>query len=156
MVLREIKCRWCDIFFCICQSCWRGQVYCSDECRIYGRRKAHREAQKRYRQTAEGQSAHREAERKRRMRIVKKNMDDRGSTHISLGCKISLSYPDDSYKRVGIGNKGRCHFCGSYGTIVNKFPRRGYGSRNLRSQMISLCKKNWKKKTYRTLKRDRI
>jgi hypothetical protein len=31
-------------------------------------------------------------------------------------------------KRVG-GEKAYCHFCGSEGLVVEKFPRRGYGYR---------------------------
>jgi len=27
---------------------------------------------------------------------------------------------------------GRCHFCGSFGVIVDQFPRRGYGKQDYR------------------------
>lgn len=140
LVLREVKCHWCDIFFCVCWSCWRGQAYCSDKCRRAGRCHAHRMAQKRYRETAEGKRTHREAERRRRIRRAKKTVDDRGSTPISAGCKIESSdtepamKSENSYERVGVGNKGWCHFCGALGTIVNKFARRGYGNKNSRVQ----------------------
>jgi hypothetical protein len=68
---------------------------------------------------------------------------DRGTTLGSFGCKIlsSCSYqPDvdvnvnvDIYRQdfsaqTGKSRTGRCHFCGSVGTIVDKFPRRGYKS----------------------------
>ena len=165
ILLREVKCRWCHIYFCVCWSCWRGQAYCSDECRIVSRLHAHREAQKRYRETAEGQRTHREAERRRRMRRAKKNVDDRGSTHIFARCKIPSSYTEptveegDRYERVGVEKSGRCQFCGSSGTIVNKFPRRGYGKSNLQAPMTrsaqvhSKQKRIWAEKRYPQVRR---
>ena len=77
--LIEIQCRWCGEVFCICQSCWRGQAYCSDGCRSASKRKAHKEAQKRYRKTKKGKEAHCEDENRRRMGLskkIKKNMED--------------------------------------------------------------------------------
>lgn len=59
-------CRECGAGFGICRSCWRGQVYCSRVCRDAGKRRLHRQAQRRYRQTETGKAAHREAERRRR------------------------------------------------------------------------------------------
>ena len=141
MLLRQICCGWCGGFFCVCWSCWRGQAYCSDECIIAGRRRAHREAQRRYRQTQRGREAHREAECRRRKRLTKKIMDDRGSTPIFTGCKMQSSYMESTirvrnfFERAGLGTKGHCHFCGSSGTIVDRFPRRGYSSSNYRAKM---------------------
>jgi len=71
---------------------------------------------------------------------VKKNVDDRGSTLISPECKIESSDTTLAvemgtiHPRIGVGNKGQCHFCGFFGIIVNKFPRRGYGNKNSRAQ----------------------
>ena len=31
---------------------------------------------------------------------------------------------------------GRCHFCGSVGFIVDRFPRRAYGKRNYSMKMV--------------------
>ena len=142
MLLRQICCGWCGRLFCVCLSCWRGQIYCSDTCRMAGGRHAHREAQRRYRKTHKGKCAHRKAERRRRKRGVKKNVADRGTTPLSIGCNIPSSYPkspvevQNSYRPEGVDEGRRCHFCGSCGTIVDRFPRRGYGgSRNYGPQM---------------------
>ena len=135
-MLREVRCGWCNILFYICRSCWRGQAYCCDECRIAGRRKRHREAQRRYRQSLKGKKAHREAENRRRHGLSKKNqkkMDDATSTLLSKGCKVASSGAQsiicvlDFAVKVGLSRIGRCHFCGCWGVIVEKFPRRGYG-----------------------------
>lgn len=105
----------------MCQSCWRGQVYCGDRCREAAQHEAHRKAQRRYRQTENGREAHRQAERKRRLKKNKKTVDDEGSTP-QLPCgNVSLNLP---------GKKVRCHFCGSCGVIVKHFPRRGYGKKS--------------------------
>jgi len=144
LLLRQICCGWCECLFYICSSCWRGQAYCSDECRTAKRRSAHRDAQKKYRQTEKGKIAHRKAEGLRRERQAKKNMadmDDRASTPVSTGCNMPLSYPKTTVEvknfqgQGRLGKKGRCHFCGSSGTVVDRFPRRGYGNKNYKHQM---------------------
>jgi hypothetical protein len=136
--LIEVQCRWCGEIIYICQSCWRGQAYCSDECRIASKRKAHQEAQKRYRKTEKGKKAHCEAENRRRMGLskkIKKNVDDRGSTlHYSYS-KIATTTSFGNEEQIGSAVNsslrfGRCHFCGSFGVIVDRFPRRGYGKQN--------------------------
>lgn len=135
VLLIQIHCRRCGLIFCICRRCWRGQAYCSDECRITSRRQAHREAQRRYRQTERGRHIRRKAEQRRRKRICKKNVDDRGSTPQTPGYKIVSSWIKSSVRdflvcvKLKIGEKGSCHFCGTSGLIVEKFPRRGYGKR---------------------------
>ena len=128
MHLVEIQCRWCELTFCICRSCWRGQAYCCDICRLFGKLKIHREAQRRYRKTEKGKKAHREAENRRRYGLSKKNqknMDDASSTVLSAwGMKLLLS----AWSRIFHGKKTLpCHFCGRFGVIVDEFPRRGYG-----------------------------
>ena len=129
-LLLQIPCRWCGSIFCICRCCWRGQTYCRAGCRRAAKLYAHRKAQRRYRRTFKGKKTHREAERRRRMRISKKTMADRGSTSIPLLCKL------DSRRRMK--TKGRCRFCGHTGPITGKFPRRGYGKQKS-------SKKGWKK-----------
>jgi len=77
--LLRIYCRWCSTEFYVCQSCWRRQAYCQDACRVAGRLKSHRKAQKRYRQTQRGKKVHCLAENRRRLRkinMLSKNMDD--------------------------------------------------------------------------------
>lgn len=128
MLLIQVNCSRCGLRFSICRRCWRGQAYCSDECRSAGGILTHRNAQRRYRQTSKGRCAHREAERRRRMRLSKKTVDDVSSTVHTLQYKISSSYGRSLFrKRAKIGGRSRCHFCGKYGTVVDRFPRRGYG-----------------------------
>ena len=129
VLLREIECRWCGTLFCICRSCWRGQGYCSAECRSSAKRIAHQEAQRRYRKTEKGKQAHCEAENRRRLRICKKNrkiLDDTAANHLYRCLKIQVVSAGlkENNERVG-----RCHFCGSVGRIVDQFPRRDYGKR---------------------------
>jgi hypothetical protein len=128
LLLIQIRCRWCGLVFCICRVCFRGHAYCSDPCRIAGKRKKHCEAQRRYRRTAKGKKAHREAENRRRHGLSKnnrKNMDDASSTVMpawvmKLLCKL--------WGRIfHEGNRSYCLFCGCEGQIISQFPRRGYG-----------------------------
>lgn len=138
VLLLQIECRWCGTVFCICRCCWRGQRYCSAECRIAAKGKAHRKDQRRYRRTEKGKKAHREAENRRRMGLTKKKeetMDDTGSTLRYSCLKIGfagLNGRDEGDGAAGL-RIGRCHVCGSWGVIVDRFPRRGYGKRKGRN-----------------------
>ena len=115
--LKQIQCKHCGRLFYVCWSCWRGQRYCGDGCREAAMREAHREAQRRYRQTDRGRETHRQAERRRRM---KKTVDDRGSTPRGA-C--------DNADPPWLGKGVKCCFCGVSGPVVRDFPRRGYGAR---------------------------
>ncbi len=141
LYLVQIECRWCHLLFCVCRRCFRGQAYCSDECRIAGRRKNHREAQRRYRQTLKGKKAHCEAENRRRHGLSRKNekkMDDPSSTRLPSWCMELLFYAHliVLYARAWFDKTGRCHFCGNRGVIVDRFPRRGYGDGSYKVQMV--------------------
>lgn len=141
MFLRVIRCRWCDFLFCICRRCFRGQAYCSDECRLAGKRKNHRKAQRAYRQTDKGKKGHREAENRRRYGLTQKNqknMADATRTALPAWCIKVLIFTGLLIlrARTWFDSTGRCHFCGSFGEIVDEFPRRGYGSGKLSPQMI--------------------
>ena len=128
MLLIKISCRWCGLIFCICRSCFRGQAYCGDPCRIAGKRKNHREAQRKYRQSDKGKKAHRNAENRRRHGLIptiRKNMDDASSTPLSKRCIRELCR--FSTHLFHEKNNPYCHFCGCDGQIVDQFPRRGYG-----------------------------
>lgn len=121
MYLRYFSCKHCRLLFAICQSCYRRQIYCCQSCRIEGQRLLHRQAQKRYRQTVKGREAHRQAERRRRMRKSvknKKTVDDASSTPT----KSHATLPLIEHFLVQ-----QCHFCGCPGVLVYKFARRGYG-----------------------------
>src|SRR6056297_3456827 len=118
----SVVCRCCETRFYVCQSCWRGQAYCSDTCRLTARRASHRKAQQRYRQTEKGKRAHRQSENRRRHRheVDQKNMDDPSSTpalsvyKMALKNKTEVSLPDTEAHF--------CHFCGKSGVVVEKFP----------------------------------
>jgi len=128
LYLIKIQCRWCELYFCICRSCWRGHAYCCDICRLAAKLKNHRKAQKKYRKTDKGKKAHREAENRRRYGLSKKNkknMDDASTTGLPAWCMELLW---SVWSRFFYFEKSpRCHFCGRFGEIVNEFPRRGYG-----------------------------
>ena len=119
-LLKKIQCRRCGLIFYLCRSCWRGHAYCSDPCRQAARKENRRAAQRRYRQTEKGREAHRQGERRRRMKKSKKTVDDRGTT---------LESSRDNVPIKSSGAEIRCHFCGSYGVVVKDFPRRGYGGK---------------------------
>lgn len=133
MLIIQFVCRCCGAIFNICRACFRGQAYCSEKCRISRQRQLHREAQKKYRQTEKGKKFHQEAERQRRIRRKSKNVDDETSTMKSdIVCCLS-EYIIESLKKLifstlnSAEETGTCHFCGKYGSLCNKFPRRGYG-----------------------------
>lgn len=124
--LLQKKCKYCQQDFLICRSCYRGQCYCCDRCRFIAQKESRRRAQQRYRLTEKGRKAHREAERRRRIRKarnIQKTVDDKGSTppipHAIL------------FKRP-LNSSEFCHHCGVAGVIVKKFPRRAYGGRSSR------------------------
>lgn len=127
--LKELQCRWCEQIFYICQSCWRGQAYCCDACRVTAFRIAKQNRQRKYRRTAKGRQRHRRNERKRRMRRSKKTVGDAGSNFNSVVI---------SSRKILFSTSECCCFCGRRGVVVKHFPRRGYGS----SQMISFERTN--------------
>ena len=123
MLLLLIHCRWCGLTFYVCRSCWRGQAYCSDECRIAGYKKHHREAQRKYRQSQKGKKVHREAENRRRQGLsqkIQKNMDDGSSTVGPGWCMKDVRGLKTSV--FSVEAVPRCRFCGSHGVLVNQFP----------------------------------
>jgi len=122
LLLIEVACRWCGRTFYVCRRCWRGQAYCGEVCRRLGSQRAHREAQRRYRQTGKGKKAHRQGENRRRhgwSARDEKKMDDGTSRGASLPV---IGFFERSWKR---GHEAkRCHFCGCRGRVVDRFPRR--------------------------------
>ena len=127
MLSLQLQCRWCDIAFCVCRCCFRGQAYCSDACRLSGKRKNHCRAQRKYRQTEKGKKNHREAENRRRHGLSQKNpknMDDPSSTVLTAWCMTPIKAVKN--RLLAVGATVRCHFCGSKGHLVAQFPRRGY------------------------------
>lgn len=143
--LVEKCCNNCHIKFFVCRSCRnQGQTYCSKKCSRVYRDMNHRKSQSKYRTSEKGKKKNKINERRRRKRLRKeKSVADRGTTLDRFGCKISPScsgsysdqpdadavvYRQDFSTQAGKSRTGRCHFCGTVGTIVDKFPRRGYKS----------------------------
>lgn len=122
VLLKEIRCKRCGSFFYVCHSCWRGQAYCCKLCRKTAQREAHRKAQEKYRQTEKGKIAHRRQEKERRSRNSEKTVDDDTSTPSKTNDSLCVTSPS---------SHPCCCFCGKNGWIVDQFPRRGYGRRNL-------------------------
>ena len=135
--LLEITCRWCARRFCICRRCWRGHRYCSEQCREAAKLESHRESQRRYRQTEKGRKNHREGEKRRRMGLSKKHeeiVDDAGTTRVYRRHRMESDELKDSIARARrLGYRVcRCHVCGRWGVVVQRFGRRGYGRRRHR------------------------
>ncbi len=115
--LIRIVCKACRLVFHLCRRCYRGHVYCCEQCRSTAKREAHRIAQSRYRTSDKGRKANKDAERKRRIKTREKSVADRGSIPSSTAAKVSL---------FSLPGKIVCRFCGISGPVVTRFPRRGY------------------------------
>ena len=65
--------------FYICRSCYRGQVYCGDECRRRMRRQQRWRANRRHQQSREGRLDHRDRQRAYRERRGLRRVTDHTS-----------------------------------------------------------------------------
>ena len=65
--------------FYICRSCYRGQVYCGDECRRRMRRQQRRAANRRHQQSWEGRLDHHDRQRAYRERRGLRRVTDHTS-----------------------------------------------------------------------------
>ena len=65
VVWRQLFCRGsgCGAMFTICGSCYRGQIYCGDECRCRMRRNQTRIANRKHQDSPEGRLDHRDRQR---------------------------------------------------------------------------------------------
>ncbi len=100
LYLVQIRCRCCSIVFSVCRCCRRGQAYCCDECRVAGTQKNHREAQGRYRRTAKGKKAHREAENRRWHGLSKKDQKNHGVFRYYSIWELSFAMPGHGLTRL--------------------------------------------------------
>ena len=73
--------RVCGVMFYICSSCYRGQVYCGDECRRRMRRQQMRVANRKHQDSPEGRLDHRDRQRAYRERCSLRRVTD----HTSAG-----------------------------------------------------------------------
>ena len=93
VAFRQLFCRSveCGEMFFICRPCYRGQAYCSDECRQKMRRQQRQKANRRYQQDPEVRRDHRDCQRERRKRLIESRVLDQ-SSNIERGC-CSISEP---------------------------------------------------------------
>ncbi len=119
VLLIKIVCKHCQTLFYMCRSCFRGHVYCSDQCRNEVSTKISRRAQSKYRTSKKGRKKHRLYEQNRRrtgiFKKIKKNVAD-GTTGQGLFRVIYFPVLPKSIIR--------CSFCGSIGRVVKNFPLR--------------------------------
>ena len=82
VAFRQLFCRLaeCGEMFFICRPCYRGQVYCSDECRRKMRQQQRQKANRRYQQDPEIRRDHRDRQRERRKRLIESRVLDQSST----------------------------------------------------------------------------
>lgn len=80
MVAFTITCRQCHRMFYICRSCYRGQAYCSADCRKIGHEARRRIARKKHAQSPEGKLDHADRNKKYRLKkTIQKIVMDKGS-----------------------------------------------------------------------------
>ncbi len=123
-----VFCKKCGSAFCVCRCCWRGQVYCTDECRRVSYLESHRISQQNYRKTPKGILAHKQAENRRRQRkklALLKKLDDASTTPPPQRNMVLWTERNSHAFQPGV--PACCHFCGRTGVIMSEFPRRGYG-----------------------------
>jgi len=140
--LIKIECQCCGQIFIMCRRCYRGHIYCSEECRISGKREARREAQRRYRQTENGKKKHSEAEKRRRKRTKKIKFTRSNIIKSCMCIYIKIKSFINQYKQNAVGNNSKCCVCGISGVIVENFSERGYGKKKYKdNKMLKRNKK---------------
>lgn len=149
-LLIKIECRRCSLVFYLCRSCYRGHAYCSELCRKTARRDAHRIAQSKYRTSDKGRKANLKAAKIRRLKQSQKSVADRGSISLLKNAMMPLFF---------LPGETRCLFCGVSGTVVTRFPRRGYQAfsfnhqkhrfRQDKARIILHKPKDWRHHEYR-------
>ncbi len=78
---RQLFCRaaGCGVMFFICRPCYRGQAYCSDECRQRVRQQQRQKANRRYQQDPEVRRDHRDRMREYRKQVRENRVTDQSS-----------------------------------------------------------------------------
>lgn len=92
--LRAISCKFCHERFYICSRCYRGQEYCGKVCGEQARRRQLREANRRHRQSPEGQADHRDRQRAyRECRRLRASVLDQSSNSTADDAMIATPVP---------------------------------------------------------------
>jgi len=78
---RQLFCRAadCGVMFFICRPCYRGQAYCSEECRHQSRQQQRQKANRRYQQDPEVRRDHRDRMREYRRQLREIRVIDQSS-----------------------------------------------------------------------------
>ena len=78
---RQLFCRAadCGVMFFICRPCYRGQAYCSEECRRQCRQQQRQKANRRYQQDPEVRRDHRDRMREYRKQLREVRVTDQSS-----------------------------------------------------------------------------
>ncbi len=103
-----IACKECSLIFLICRSCWRGQKYCSFDCKARGYKKVRSKAQKKYSKTANAKIYHRKRQNKYRQN---KKVTDQTSKKLNPFVKESERKLTTN-QRLLFGNT--CFLCGKH------------------------------------------
>jgi hypothetical protein len=119
VLLIKIVCKHCKTLFYMCRACFRGHVYCSDQCRNTACIRARRIAQSKYRTSKKGRIKHRLSEQNRRRpgrsEKNKKTMADGTTKQRRFRVIFFPVLPE---------TEPRCSYCGSFGRVVSAFPLR--------------------------------
>lgn len=85
VILRLRVCLHCQVLFCICRRCDRGQRYCGAACRASALREQRRQANRRYQHTDAGRQDHRDRQRLYRKRCAQRRWALRGVMVLAPG-----------------------------------------------------------------------
>ena len=137
VVLRQLFCRaaGCGAMFFICLSCYRGQTYCSRECRQKSRREQLRQANRRYQQSWEARLDHRDRQREYRRRCCRvtdqssQSPDSCGRIKpvlVPVSMQPAFSELDELHQRSRKEGFQRlfCILCGRWGQFIEIFRSR--------------------------------
>lgn len=112
MIGFKIICACCGRYFVVCKACYRGQVYCSEECRISGYREKNRLRKKKYRKTSAGRKKHQEDEKKRRQRKKQGKEPKSKPNRIVKSCVCFMMRIKSLFKSFDpLSHKGTCSEC---------------------------------------------
>jgi hypothetical protein len=122
--------------FFICLSCYRGQTYCSPQCRHKSRREQLRQANRRYQQSWEAQLDHRDRQREYRRRRCCRVTDQSSLVPYSCGRIHRVLAPESRRpafaKLHELDPRSRqegfhhlfCIICGRWGQLIEIFRAR--------------------------------
>ena len=121
----------CGAMFYICRSCYRGQVYCRDECRRRRRRQQRRRANRRYQQDPEIRGDHCQRQRDYRERCRRRVTDHTSARRARSGnikkplkeTGVSMPLVEEFHDQPGFERRQAalrpiCILCGRVGVLM--------------------------------------